>query len=197
MRRWGVTFASHTGITSVYSQFYAGLQAHGFIMLRQPEQRLLSAYYYHLGVQATQTPKDYAVARAGCTVKLLTRSGEACSDPLQPSDHEVRLAVQRLQGGFAYVGLVEEYDLSVCLIHAMFGGECSASEFTSSNEGTTNSTLSSAYDTSVLEGFTDDFDGPVWQQGQVIFRFHLQLFRVSSASCHACWAKKSMVTEHE
>jgi len=192
MRRWGVKFGSHTGITSVYSQFYAGLQAHGFIMLRQPEQRLLSAYYY-TGAQAT--PKDYAAAHAGCTVKLLTRSGAACSDPVQPSDHEVSLAVQRLQGGFAYVGLVDEYDLSVCLLHAMFGGECSASEFTPSNAGT-NSTSSGVYDTSVLEGFTDGFDGPVWQQGQGIFHYHLQLFRVSSASCHACWAMKSMVTEH-
>ena len=36
----------------------------------------------------------------------------------------VHLALSRLEEGFAFVGLTEEYALSVCLFHAKFGGDC-------------------------------------------------------------------------
>ena len=34
----------------------------------------------------------------------------------------VREPVARLQSGFAFVGLTDDYRLSVCLFHAKFGG---------------------------------------------------------------------------
>jgi len=46
------------------------------------------------------------------------------SETLEPN---VALAVERLNG-FAFVGLEEEWSLSVCLFHVMLGGECFAVE---------------------------------------------------------------------
>lgn len=41
--------------------------------------------------------------------------------PLQPSAHN---PVRRLRTGFAFVGLTDEFDVSVCLFHAMRGHHC-------------------------------------------------------------------------
>lgn len=192
MNEFGIPFGSHDkGFGAVYSDFFAGPPAHGFILFRQPEQRIVSQYNMHLGLNPDyDTPiKEYAQARAGCVVKLLTTSLERpCSDPYPaPSDDSVSLAVQRLRDGFAFVGLVEEYDLSVCLLHAMFGGECSSVELTSVHLGNRNSTLE-AYDTSELENWTDVPDGVLYSEAADRFRLKLQTYGVSEQSCQACWA---------
>ena len=41
--------------------------------------------------------------------------------PLEPSAHS---PVRRLRTGFAFVGLTDEFDVSVCLFHAMRGHHC-------------------------------------------------------------------------
>ena len=38
-------------------------------------------------------------------------------------------AAKRVHEGFAFVGIAEEWDLSVCLFHEMFGGDCHAWDF--------------------------------------------------------------------
>merc|ERR1712107_340610 len=45
------------------------------------------------------------------------------------SEAEIALAKDRLITGFAFVGLTHEWDLSVCLFHAKFGGACNKREF--------------------------------------------------------------------
>ena len=40
----------------------------------------------------------------------------------QPTAAETAKALDRLQRGFQYVGLTDDYALSVCLFHAKFGG---------------------------------------------------------------------------
>ena len=41
------------------------------------------------------------------------------------------------ENDFAFVGLTEEWDLSVCLFHRMFGGECHVREFLDVRPGST------------------------------------------------------------
>lgn len=48
---------------------------------------------------------------------------------------DIALALERLSRGFMFVGLTEEFDLSVCLFHAMFGGECLPVEFENMRPG--------------------------------------------------------------
>ena len=50
----------------------------------------------------------------------------ACDGSVVPN---VRLALHRLRRGFAFVGLTEEWALSICLFHAALGGACHAVEF--------------------------------------------------------------------
>merc|ERR1712151_684040 len=74
---------------------------------------------------------DYIKIMGGCQVRMLTDS--SCSPPrdlppVQPS--RVKEAIRNLDKGFAFVGITEEWELSVCLFHAMFGGQCRDREFT-------------------------------------------------------------------
>ena len=78
-------------------------------------------------------------------------SGQQCSE--QKPDLEK--ALQRLQDGFKFVGLTEYWEASVCLFHAMFGGECDAMEFENTRPGPTtqqNRGKLAEYDVSVLKG---------------------------------------------
>ena len=107
------------------------------------------------------------------------------------SDEETPLAIQRLNNGFVFVGLVEEWTLTICLLHAMFGGtsmftKCSPDEFgyklatpKSSNSTTDNASLH-------LDGFEDVQDERLYEEARQFFRNRLQRFNVSTESCEPC-----------
>mmetsp|Transcript_83701 Transcript_83701/g.148068 ORF Transcript_83701/g.148068 Transcript_83701/m.148068 type:complete len:119 (+) Transcript_83701:121-477(+) len=106
---------------------------------------------------------------------MLTRDGASsgkgtdsavCGDPVRATDGETEQAIERLAEGFPYVGVLEEWSKSMSLLHAMFGGTCQAKEFLS---GSSNSN-SSAYDISVLQGWTDEQDGKVYKEGLILFQ---------------------------
>jgi len=142
MRRFGYYFRDHSGIGSAYGQYAKG---HGLTMLRQPEQRILSAWsnsplayhswpYYIFG-RDPEDELEFAKVVAGCSVKMLTRDGAShatgsdltvCGDPAPATDGETKQAVERLAEGFHYVGILEEWTKSMSLFHAMFGGTCQA-----------------------------------------------------------------------
>mmetsp|Transcript_107100 Transcript_107100/g.190298 ORF Transcript_107100/g.190298 Transcript_107100/m.190298 type:complete len:358 (-) Transcript_107100:54-1127(-) len=54
-----------------------------------------------------------------CTAKMVL--GQSCNAPETLSDEQIQLALNRIQK-FAFVGLQEEWKLSVCLFHRIFGG---------------------------------------------------------------------------
>lgn len=202
LRKYGVVFGDHSGIQKFYLNSVKG---HGLIMLRQPEQRLISGwnFYYHSfpKVLLGRDPYDiqeYATTVSGCATKMLVRDQvdtyfhdeqpttiSACGDPYPISEEESNRAITRLREGFLFVGILEEYDLSVCLLHTMFGGDCTPVELTTGHS-TSNT---SWYDTSILEGWQDEYDGRLYAEGLKLFHKNLELYGVNDASCQACWAQ--------
>jgi len=200
----GYNFGDHSGIGSIYSQYVKG---HGTVILRQPEQRLLSAWNddYHSWpfLFFQRDPNDvaeFASVVGGCVTKMMTRSQisyghgtslhddpvkmlenvSACGDPHTVTTEEVGQAVSQLREGFIFVGILEQYDLSMCLLHAMFGGQCNSLELENTHSS---SNTSSYYDTSVLDGWVDINDGIVYAEGKRIFEQNLKLYGVTEESC--------------
>jgi len=180
LRTLGYQFGDHSAIGPIYSHH---VQGHGMVILRQPEQRLLSAWSDALHswpwAYFRRDPKDlaeFASVVGGCMAKMMTRSSissghgtstrddapslkgrlsegvSSCGDPNPVTAEELYGAVSQLQG-FAFVGILENYSLSICLFHAMFGGNCHQEELLETHSSYSSNT--SEYDTSVLQGWTD------------------------------------------
>jgi len=201
------SFGDHSGIGMMYSRYIKG---HGVTMLRQPEQRILSGYddMFHswstdVFGREPNSQLEYAKVVAGCAVKMLTRDGRArgnskaasvCGDPAPATNDETTLAIERLTEGFQFVGIVEEYEKSICLLHAMFGGTCTAQEFDSKRTTRSSSRNSTGgYDTSVLKGWTDEQDGKLFAEGMRLFQNNLQNFHVNTESCMLCMQEAGVV----
>lgn len=202
----------HAKVTAaVYNEF----RGHFVGLFRQPEQRLLSAFYEKgLG---KGDPVLYAKRSAGVVVKELAgqEDGErwACWPGLPapeirkrdivsrcggrqalvgetPDEPDVGTALARLREGFKFVGLMEQYDLSVCLFHAMFGGECLTVEFANMRPSAGPPTKAPGYttrmhDVAPLGGYTDPFDGPLYDLAARRFWQLVGLFNVSRSACRA------------
>lgn len=184
--------AVHGGIHALNTDF-DDLKGHGVIMLRQPEQRIISGYntrpngFPHSwpkklkGTSHMPSLKEYAEQQAGCAVKILTSSDTSpCFTVEPPSANDMEKAVVALHDNMAFVGITEEWDLSICLFHAMFGGKCHDSEFGNFHPGTNQS---NQYDITPLGGFHDAFDGRLYDEAQRIFNRNLDRYGVSHSTC--------------
>merc|ERR1712194_244894 len=184
------------GLTGPLYQLNRG---HFVTMLRQPEQRLISMYS-HYGAHPlfkskesitrrewtyrTSSPslREYAEANAGCTVRQLTTGFLVPCETLPlPTPAEVSVAINVLQDGFAFVGITEQWALSVCLFRVMFGGQCVASDLANTRPGVNSS--SSDYDTSELYGWVDALDGPVYAEALQMFEDTLDVYGVDADMC--------------
>eukprot|EP00440_Ansanella_granifera_P075560 gb/GFBE01081995.1/.p1 GENE.gb/GFBE01081995.1/~~gb/GFBE01081995.1/.p1 ORF type:complete len:316 (+),score=59.53 gb/GFBE01081995.1/:1-948(+) len=197
----------HAAIGLEYEEYFKG---HGVSMFRQPEQRIISHYnmvstpgsrFYHPDtVSKFPTVRSFAEHVEGGVARMLTENfGSPCMGPpgsgpagKVPAD-QLALAKERLREGFVFVGITEQWDLSICLLHAMFGGECSAKEFDNSRPGMVSSGPS-GYDTSELGGFVDEADREIYQLALDIFSENLAKYGVSNESCSACWELASAST---
>lgn len=185
-------FRGHAGIAAEYDDHFKG---HGIIMLRQPEQRLISGYNHGQHSWPYEKPasslREYAETVAGCVVRMLTRGDQLskpCGGPGPATDDEATLAAQRLRQGFVFVGLTDQWDLSVCLFHKLFGGDCASVEFLNSRPGELH-TEAGDYNTSALDGFIDVHDRAVYDEAKEIFQAKLALYDVNSASCERCFSQ--------
>merc|ERR1719379_1357626 len=98
----GIGFGDHSGFDGLYTENVSG---RGIVMLRQPEQRIISAwndnyhswpYYYYNRFPSNL--QEYAKAVSGCAVKMITRDtvsafhgfgGSACGgEPDRPVTSE-------------------------------------------------------------------------------------------------------------
>jgi len=175
-----------------YESIYSG---HGFVMLRQPEQRLISefnmvghpsAIVYAAFTNLLEpwpgepdTLLGYAKSRQGTMANMF-------GDEYLAQDPDVALAVKRIHE-FAFVGITEDWNLSICLLHAMFGGTCSSVELENTRVGTNRSV--DLYDTSELGNWTDVYDRVIYKEATQIFHDNLQKFAVSDETCQPCWSK--------
>jgi len=170
-------------------------------LFRQPEQRMISGWLHktasglphgwvspatkflwpvHMLGYLRPTLDMYRERVAGCITKMLTRGGpNACGSMPQPTALEASLALEYLDG-FQFVGLREEWELSVCLWHAKFGGKCYWYELEHYHTAQKHSVR---YNTDLLDGWTDPWDGPIFEK--VRNRFHLDLirFNVTKTRC--------------
>mmetsp|Transcript_44786 Transcript_44786/g.139339 ORF Transcript_44786/g.139339 Transcript_44786/m.139339 type:complete len:337 (-) Transcript_44786:43-1053(-) len=183
-------------------QYQAGHKGHGLIMLRQPEQRLLAGYYnpgdHHGWKPQWGEPASipaYAKLVQGVGVKSLTRWTDHYSWLGPPSEAETLEAVKRLREGFVFVGITEETELSVCLLHAMFGGECEPWEFGRWHLSKYKN-ASASWDVSELEGFRDAGDRALFAEAMRIFRENLDLYGASRESCLPCFRRGGVPLEH-
>merc|ERR1719188_2977225 len=162
--------------------------------MRQPEQRLISNYnWVNSGDRDSgNSLQEYAEVNQGCAVRMLTHpnnnpgyDGPYCGDMSQPlTKDDEDLAKLRL-AEFAFVGLTDEWELSICLWRAMFGGLCYGSGFEDTR--LPKGWKHPMHDTTVLNGFVDSIDGELYLKAKEIFRAKLQLYGVSDASCKPCW----------
>ena len=73
-----------------------------------------------------------------------------------------------LRSHFLFVGIVEKWDMSVCLFHAMLGGSPAATQFKNIHPGRARQADSSTgklvdYDDAALRGKTDKHDYEVYR----------------------------------
>jgi hypothetical protein len=190
---------SHIGVGGPGGQFYRMNAGRFVTMLRQPEQRIISMYKHYGAIplfvdnmQRRSWPyqvrmpvlREYAEWNAGCTVRQLTMDHLVPCDALPlPTSREVSIAKTVLQDGFAFVGITEQWALSVCLFRVMFGGECVKSDLLDTRPGV--SYNGSFYDTSELEGWVDDLDGPVYDEAVSMFESTRKVYGVEPSSCEA------------
>mmetsp|Transcript_39499 Transcript_39499/g.113624 ORF Transcript_39499/g.113624 Transcript_39499/m.113624 type:complete len:361 (-) Transcript_39499:127-1209(-) len=197
--------STHTGVGNFPEE---ALHGHIVAMFRQPEQRLVSAYNYFFHSWPKKLfgrdPHDlheYAEVTSGCGVKLFTRPGTACYDPAPPTEAEVALALKRLQTDTAFVGLTDEWDLSVCLWHAMYGSNCKDIEFEDMRPGDDrpeNRTEDEhyKYDTTDLRGFVDTYDHVLWDEAKKIFERRLKMYNVTRENCPSACARPNDNIDH-
>lgn len=192
-----VRWSFHGGFRHDYES--GGMKGHAVIMMRQPEQRLISAYYQeglkdlsgrlqldHHGYFGAKSLLEYALAMQGMAVRMLARSDELeWTTPWKPPTKvEAWEAVQMLKNGFAFVGLTEETPLSMCLWHQTFGGQCDPHEFHiwHKNKRRTKHNV-----TAELGGWTDPADGYLYDEASKIFSQNMERFGTSVASCTPCF----------
>merc|ERR1712087_5868 len=122
----------------------------------------------------------------GLTKEFVQTCGEASINTTQeefpvPSSDDVSVAIDMLHDGFAFVGITDQWALSVCLFRVMIGGQCLASDLGNTRPGEHSS--SSDYDTSELFGWVDELDGPLYAEAALMFEPALTVYGVDASSC--------------
>jgi hypothetical protein len=95
--------------------------------------RIISGWYHgkHDCKHATDIV-DYADCVKNCAANMLV--GKQCGDRAQGTQADLQLALARVNH-LGFVGLTHEWDLSICLFHAMYGGDCLPVEFSNLRPG--------------------------------------------------------------
>ena len=150
------------------------------------------------------TEREYVSANAGLSVKMLAGQEDGmcgfnfcrnadpsnltqvggkkfgCSAPgtVVP---DVETAIARLDG-FKFVGLQEEWSLSICLFHAKLGGECLAVEDQDTHIGNYSAHSESEAQVSGLE-IIDEYDQALYDAVEKRFREDVETYKATNENC--------------
>eukprot|EP00045_Choanoeca_perplexa_P022311 m.9085 g.9085 ORF g.9085 m.9085 type:complete len:292 (-) comp9355_c0_seq4:73-948(-) len=152
------------------------------VMIRDPRRRILSAYHYGLHVfgmsdeaRATMTNSVKSVTDfirfpgvAGCMTNLLT--GHTCASVVTPGRAEQAIQVLRQA---AFIGITDDWDASICLFHAMFGGQPVPVEFHNVRPTATLTARGQPYQHSAHKAISIEEDPADWQ----VYQAALDIFR--------------------
>merc|ERR1711933_72185 len=143
--------------------------------MRQPEQRILSHYHYFMLNEpggANTRLKPFIAQTSNCVTKQLTRNSEwnVCStSPQMPTEQEFKKAKHRLRTGFEFIGMTEQWDLSICLFNKMFKLTCLPKQFENSRPTKDVVKTNHLYDIVPLEGYREIYDDQLYMIGKDIF----------------------------
>lgn len=205
------TRGNHNGFGSSYDLW----KGKAVTILRNPEQRMLSSFKdnRHSWPATSDNPPtwnltEYANQLQGCMVKMLMRDGIShpvldptklnyggigphwggpCGSSPEPSASELAEAKKRLRDGFAFVGIQEEWELSMCLFHATYGGPCYGSEFVD-----TRHQIIPKFDYNDefwLKGWKDPYDDELYEEAQKLFWERFNAKGLSVETCQVCFAQ--------
>lgn len=192
---WNTNFwrLKHTGIENLPEGGFNAGQGRFMIFMRQPEQRMMSMFFFNEYLGHSRTIDDLKEHRSGDATKMLTRKTNVVYDPLPPNRSEVDLAKLRLRTGFAFVGITERWDLSMCLFSAMFKQACRPEQYHNSHPTATKPNASSLYDTAMLNGWRDPYDSELYDVATSIFESNLKRYNISESSCGPCWREAGLL----
>eukprot|EP00420_Gonyaulax_spinifera_P002104 CAMPEP_0197942184 /NCGR_PEP_ID=MMETSP1439-20131203/123953_1 /TAXON_ID=66791 /ORGANISM="Gonyaulax spinifera, Strain CCMP409" /LENGTH=305 /DNA_ID=CAMNT_0043565425 /DNA_START=8 /DNA_END=922 /DNA_ORIENTATION=- len=161
-------------------------------IFRQPEQRVIAAWQDKGAGKGTVLA--YARRAEGSMTKQLAGQeqgekwlywpgkahcgGKGAADTDEKPQPDVRLALQRLKR-FKFVGLAEEYDFSVCLFHATFGGDCRPTEFKRMKPGG----YGVKQNVAQLKGYTDPYDAQVYEAVRARFWQDMTKYGLTRSKC--------------
>lgn len=189
------SFGSHLPITEeAWSQWRGKFMA----MFRSPAIRMFSEHdhvrddgfnpFTGMYKPAYQNITDYFIRNRGTTAQMLSGQREGFEENyvnLDGTIHiDLELAKSRLKG-FAFVGLTEEWDLSICLFHAMFGGPCRQPEFANMHPGNYTQTNPS----NPFEKFEDIEDAAIFEEVNKTFWKNMMKYKVNRRSCQEKFCK--------
>ena len=108
----------------------------------------------------------------GCQTKMVL--GVPCAAPLRLNATLLKEATRRVLHDFAFVGLTDRWNASVCLFHAKYGGEVYAAEFANSRPGGKRPSLGSGA-TEASEHLLDDpYDSALYASAMARFSHDMQ-----------------------
>lgn len=168
----------HFGVGGSFFEAHAG---HFVGMFRHPLSRFQDVWEHSVGLmQEGDATSSTAQHMAGCLVKTLTSSGQhPCLNHTRVSDQQVQLAVSRIKD-FAFVGVVEQWTLSVCLWHAMFGGTIVPQVFIGAPAETLNPGTRTP---SIMQWWQDEADAKVYAAAVKRFWSDIEIYGVRASTC--------------
>lgn len=195
-------YGSHRGVGKQVNE----VKDHLVGFFRQPEDRLISAWYHDKHSWIGPPPQnitEFASRIQGCQVRTLTFDGwrrwEVCGNRHAPSKEQVQQAVQ-LVSNMRFVGLTEQWDFSICLFHKVMNGTCSDHDFVNMRPGSKHSDRGYSAK-SLLGDSTDPYDTPLYEAAQRRFWFLMKENGLNREECARICAgatkNKPFAVKHE
>eukprot|EP00403_Amphidinium_massartii_P007919 CAMPEP_0178371228 /NCGR_PEP_ID=MMETSP0689_2-20121128/717_1 /TAXON_ID=160604 /ORGANISM="Amphidinium massartii, Strain CS-259" /LENGTH=301 /DNA_ID=CAMNT_0019991089 /DNA_START=110 /DNA_END=1015 /DNA_ORIENTATION=- len=153
-------------------------------VLRHPTKQLMSLFTYFRPKWHWDSPSAMQSIAGECYMNMLV--GESCWFPKgdQPAatEDKIQLAIHYLKTYFAFVGIMEQWKLSICLFHAIFGGEMQTFELKNSRPGK-KTQRGQAYNVSSLNASRLVAAMRIYNYATLRFRFDLKRYSVTTKTC--------------